>query len=459
MLKVKPSPISGFPEWLPAQKLLEAGFVRKITRIFESFGYAPIETAAVERDGVLASKGEINKQIYSIFRPNVDTAAERETGLSLHFDLTVPLARYVAQNHHSLSFPFKRYQIQKVWRGERSQKGRFREFYQCDIDIIGDSNLDLYADAEVAGIIYLVFQELQFGDFVIHLSNRKLLRGIMEVFDISGEGETLEFLQILDKVERSASGIEAIKKLIAERIGKSEKLQSLLDFLLAPDSSNREKLSLLKEAEFESDVYRQGVHEINQVYNRLSDMGCADNRINIDVSIVRGLDYYTGTVFETFLTGHEKKLGSICSGGRFDDLASNFIDRKLPGVGVSIGLTRLLSYIFDKKIITQGKSTPSHVMIAMMDHKNIPRYIQWMQQLRKDGINVEIYIQNAKLAKQLKYADKKGIEYVIIFGEDEEEMELLKLKNMAIKQEQTFPLTTAISAISDKIKEGITLRD
>lgn len=451
MAKVKLIPISGFPEWLPAQKLLESNFIKKITNIFESFGYTPIETAAVERDEILTSKGEINKQIYSIFRPNVETEAEKETGLSLHFDLTVPLARYVAQYNQQLSFPFKRYQIQKVWRGERAQQGRFREFYQCDIDIIGDSKLDLYADAEVAGIIYFTFKELNFGDFTIHFSNRKILLGIIEEFNVP-EDKIQEVLQILDKVERSATGMEAIKSLIARRISKDDTIRSLFDCLLTLETTNKEKLSKLTQLKLNSEIYRQGVSEISEVYNYLINIGCEENNFNIDISIVRGLDYYTGSVFETFLSGHEKALGSICSGGRYEDLASHFIDKKFPGVGISIGLTRLLNYIFDKNIIEQKKSTSSHIMIAMMDRKYVSKYIEWQNIFRNKGYNCEIFIQNSSLKKQLKYANQKGINYVILFGEDEEEGHIVKMKDMRMNYEHSYVFSNAIELLSKDIK-------
>jgi len=453
MTKIKPSQVSGFPEWLPSQKILENQFIDKIARYFESFGFIPIETPAVERDEVLSSKGEINKQIYSLYRPNVETDKERDTGLSLHFDLTIPLARYVAQYHNSLVFPFKRYQIQKVWRGERAQRGRFREFYQCDIDIIGDGELDLYADAEVAYIIYLIFKELAFGPFKIHISNRKLLLGIIEAFN-SKKGEALEFIQILDKIEHSDPGMDKIKMLLIERIGSDEGLISLFDALLSPGTSNEKKLSLLKSQDFLTQDFMQGVNELSELYNNLVLLGCNDKDINIDISIVRGLDYYTGSVFETFLVGHEKGLGSVCSGGRYDDLASHFISKRLPGVGISIGLTRLLSYVFEKGIIKTDRAGLSMVMIALLDRRYLKRYIEWLCFLNSNTINSEIYIQDAPLKKQIVYADRKGIDFVILFGADEERLGIIKLKDMRNNTQTTFPQDKGIELILDHILQG-----
>lgn len=440
---VKPSPISGFPEWLPYQKKHESEYIRQISLIFESFGFVPLETSAIERNEVLSSKGEINKQIYSLSRPNADKEEDKDTGLSLHFDLTVPLARYVAQNYNNLAFPFKRYQIQKVWRGERAQKGRFREFYQCDIDIIGNSELDIYADAEVASIIYKIFKKLSFGDFRIHISNRKILSGIIESFNINEE-ESANFFTALDKAERSADGMAALKNLLSENISKEDKIISFLDFMLTERVGNKEVIQRLQEIYFPSEKYTLGVRELLDVYNNLILLGCKDADIKIDISIVRGLDYYTGTVFETFLIGHEKTLGSICSGGRFDDLASYFTDKKLPGVGISIGLTRLLSYIFDNNLIDNKEISTSKIMIAMMDRKYLEQYIKWMSYFQLKGINAEIYIASDSLKKQLSYADKKGIRYVLIYGEDEEGKKIVKLKDMNNKEsrnEQTIAYT------------------
>jgi histidyl-tRNA synthetase len=453
---VSPSAISGFPEWLPDQKILESSYLNRITKIFESFGFVPIETPAVEKDDVLSSKGEINKQIYSIFRPNVETENERETGLSLHFDLTVPLARYVAQHFSQLTFPFKRYQIQKVWRGERAQKGRFREFYQCDIDTIGNGKLDIFADAEVAAVIYHIFKSLAIGAFRIHFSNRKLLMGIMEAFNITGE-DSAAFIQILDKVERSAKGMQSVRTLLAEKVGGAEEINTLLEVCLTPDTSNAEILRVLKSTDIASDLYRSAVDELEKVYGYLIDLGCGDQDIRIDISIVRGLDYYTGTVFETFLLGHEKGLGSICSGGRYDDLASFFIDRKLPGVGISIGLTRLLSYLFEHKIVEQLHSSLSQVLICMLDRRFMPQYIKMLNEIQEAGINAEIYIEDESLGKQLRYANKKGIHYVILAGEDEFNSGTIKLKDMSAAEETTFEnnaTSPGIPKIVDVIKSS-----
>lgn len=422
---VQPGPVSGFPEYLPEEQLQFNRLLKIIENGFRAFGFTPIVTPAAERIDILASKGEINKQIYGLYRPNVEDD-EQETDMALHFDLTVPLARYVAQYLQQLDFPFRRYQIQKVWRGERPQKGRFREFYQCDIDVIGSEKLDPMYDAEMPAVIYRIFNEMNFGRFMIRMSNRKILQGFLESRGIHG-GKIQDVLRSIDRLPKI--GPEAVKKEMTGVPGlKPETVNEILS--IADICGNGEKvMSHLEQFSTDNDTFQTGVNELGLLAKNLDALGVPSDAAEFDLSITRGLDYYTGTVYETFLLDYPA-LGSVCSGGRYDDLASHFINRKLPGVGISIGLTRLFSNLLEEGVIKPDRKSPTQVLVTVMDRERLSEYLRIATMLRKEGLSVEVYLEDRRLGKQFKYADKKGIPIALVAGENEFEKGVWRLKDL-----------------------------
>ncbi len=438
-------PITGFPEWLPAERLLEMGFIDTIRRVYESFGFTPIETPAVEKTATLESKGEIHQQIYSLMRPNVPEDTEKDTGLSLHQDLTVPLARYVAQHYGKLVFPFRRYQIQKSWRGERAQRGRFREFYQCDIDIIGDGALDLLADAEMPLVIYEVFKELGLGDFVIRMSNRKILQGLLHHFGVEGE-RAEETVRGIDRLPKLRGGWKELSDWLTDELNLGTEVLDCLKGLLATPEGSASPLERLKGLDVTDETFQLGVSELEMVQDLLLTLDLPEKVVEVDLSITRGLDYYTGTVYETFLVGQEKTLGSVCSGGRYEDLASHFIDRKLPGVGVSIGLSRLFAALLDMGLLKPTAQTPAQVMVTVPDREYLRDSFQIAGLLRKAGLAVELFAQNLKHDKQLKAAVRKGIPWAVIPWPDRlKESDSVEIRNLVSGERQVVqrPLIAA----------------
>lgn len=331
--KVKVGPISGFPEWLPDMRLAEQKLIRTIQEQYELYGFSPIQTPVVERLDVLLAKGGMHRQIYSLGKPDED---DQKADLGLRFDLTVPLARYVVQHAEELVFPFRRYQIDKVWRGERSQRGRFREFYQCDVDIIGRGNLDPIHDAEIPCVINSTFESLRLPEFCVHVSNRKIL---IDLLKSQGHSEELfvRVLRAIDKTNRQ--GIEQTKEALREEGISSAQTVSMITDLIQCRTVDEAKEMLRK-----ANVPLTGAEELSQLLLNAQALGMPEHRMRPDFTIARGLDYYTGHVYETFITGKEE-WGSVCSGGRYDDLASYFSTQKYPGVGVSIGLSRLFSVV------------------------------------------------------------------------------------------------------------------
>lgn len=431
--------ISGFKEFLPEEQVEFERMKRIITKHYELFGFVPIEVAAVERADVLLSKsGENTKQIYGIhlLERSDQSHGESDKSLALHFDLTVPLARYVAQNYGKLDFPFRRYQIQKVWRGERPQEGRFREFYQCDIDVIGDGDLGLLHDAEMPAVIYGIFSELQVGKFVIRLNNRKIHNGLLDHLGIplhyverseaqpgpDWEGPVeaqRNTLTLIDKMEKD--GLEKTKQDFRDHVGVSEeKLTALLEVLTFKDTPAA-TLQWLQSRQH-GDLFTQGVAELTEVIGHMRSLGVPDDCFAVDLGITRGLDYYTGTVYETMLVNHES-IGSVCSGGRFDDLASTFIDRKLPGVGISIGLTRLFTSLQKHGVIKTEASPKStaKVLILQMHPDMRSDCFQLATDLRRAGVTCEVFLEDRKVDKQTKYAVKKRIPYVVFLDQKRKE--------------------------------------
>ena len=422
MAKVEPRTLPGFMELLPNEQILFDQIKQTIEDSYKTFGFLPIDTPIIELSEVLLAKagGETEKQIYRFERGDTD--------LSLRFDLTVPLAKYVAKNYGNLSFPFRRYQIGKVYRGEKAQKGRYREFYQCDIDIIGDETLDIINDAELPSIIYFTFKKLGFDDFTIKINNRKILNGLYE--SIGQKDNSVEIMRIIDKIDKI--GVQAVEEEL-KKLGISEDVIDKIISFIKIDGSSDEKIDKLETLKIENEVYRQGVRELKDVVKYVRMFGIPENNFTVDLTIARGLDYYTGTVYETFLNDY-RELGSVCSGGRYENLAENYTDKKLPGVGVSIGLTRLFYKLNELNIIKADKKSISDILIIPMT-ENIQVPIKLATELRKLKVNTEIYLNNKKIKAKMKYANKLEIPYVIVIGDDEISSGKIKVKNMETGEE------------------------
>ena len=409
-------------ELLPNEQILFEQMKNTIEQTYRQYGFLPIDTPIIELSDVLLAKagGETEKQIYRFEKGDTD--------LSLRFDLTVPLAKYVAKNYGNLSFPFRRYQIGKVYRGERTQKGRFREFYQCDIDVIGDGELSILNDAELPSVIYTVFKRLGFDNFTIRINNRKLLNGLF--IEIGQEDNSTEILRIIDKIDKI--GKEAVESELLRLNLNKEHVKKIMKFILI-QGTNQEKLQQLEELKIENEQFNQGLEEIKQVLKYVGIFGVPEGNYQLDLTIARGLDYYTGTVYETFLNDY-RELGSVCSGGRYENLADYYTDKKLPGVGISIGLTRLFYKLNELQLIkAEKKSVADVLIISMVDDMEVP--IKIASKLRNEGKKVEIYLNNKKLKAKFKYADKLEIPYVIIIGEYEIANNILKIKNMETGEE------------------------
>ena len=422
MAKTEPRTLSGFMELLPNEQILFNQMRETIEDTYKKFGFLPLDTPVIELSEVLLAKagGETEKQIYRFNKGDKD--------LSLRFDLTVPLSKYVAKNYGNLSFPFRRYQIGKVYRGERTQKGRFREFYQCDIDVIGDGELSILNDAELPSVIYTVFKRLGFDNFTIRINNRKLLNGLF--IEIGQEDNSTEILRIIDKIDKI--GKEAVESELLRLNLNKEHVKKIMKFILI-QGTNQEKLQQLEELKIENEQFNQGLEEIKQVLKYVGIFGVPEGNYQLDLTIARGLDYYTGTVYETFLNDY-RELGSVCSGGRYENLADYYTDKKLPGVGISIGLTRLFYKLNELQLIkAEKKSVADVLIISMVDDMEVP--IKIASKLRNEGKKVEIYLNNKKLKAKFKYADKLEIPYVIIIGEDEIANNIVKIKNMETGEE------------------------
>ena len=421
--KIEPRTLSGFMELLPEEQILFEQMKQTIESTYQKFGFLPLDTPIIELSQVLLAKagGETEKQIYRFERGDTD--------LSLRFDLTVPLAKYVAKNYGNLSFPFRRYQIGKVYRGERTQKGRFREFYQCDIDIIGDETLGIVNDAELPSVIYNVFKNLGFEDFTIRINNRKILNGLFESID--EKEKSVEILRIIDKIEKigKETVIEELEKLEVNR----GSIQKIIEFMEI-DGDSDEKIEKLENLPISSETFKLGVQELKEVVKYIRAFGIPEKNFNVDLTIARGLDYYTGTVYETFLNDY-RELGSVCSGGRYENLAEYYTDKKLPGVGISIGLTRLFYKLNELNLIKAEQKSISKVLVIPMT-ENMEFAIDIANKFRKIGINTEVYLNNKKLKAKMKYADKLQIPYVIVVGDDEIETGIVKVKNMNTGEER-----------------------
>lgn len=425
--KVKPRILTGFMELLPEDQILFNKIYDTIRQVYESFGFLPLDTPVIELSEVLLAKagGETEKQIYRFNKGDND--------LALRFDLTVPLARYVAQHSGQLTFPFKRYQMSKVYRGERPQKGRFREFYQCDIDIIGNEELDLAYDAEMPAVIYNVFRRLDFGKFTIHINNRKVLNGFFESLGL--ENQIADILRNIDKIDKIGRDnvIDELKELGIDE----NNISSIIDFI-AISGSNDEKIAALKAINIDNEKYKEGVNELETVAGYMRDFGIDEDYFVIDLTIARGLDYYTGTVYETTLDDY-RGLGSVCSGGRYDNLTEYYTNTKLPGIGISIGLTRLFSQLKDAGIIKSTRSSLVDVLVVPMG-VDMSYVLKTANEIRKSGFVTDVYYANKGMKQKMKYANKLGIPFVAVIGEDEVNSGTAALKNMATGEQTTVSL-------------------
>jgi histidyl-tRNA synthetase len=414
--KIQPSILPGFMEMLPKEQKIYNDIVRKITNIYEKNGFQPMDTPIIEKAEVLLAKtaGETEKQVYSFKRGSND--------LALRFDLTVPFARFSAQYFNDLTFPFKRYQIGKVYRGERNQRGRYREFYQCDLDIIGNNKLSINNDALVISMVSKSFKEIGLIDYKFQISNRKILSAILEEIKISPINEVMILIDKYDKI-----GEEEFNKALEMLVG-SEKTNYINKFMNIK-GNNDEVVAQLKQLDLESDKLKTGIEEIEQVRNVLKVFGVEEKEYAINLKIIRGLDYYTGTVFETFLLGNEN-YGSICSGGRYENLAQNYTDNILPGVGISIGLTRLFFVLKEIGFID------NYIMQNLVEYLIIPigNTLEYCcdiyKKLQYNGKKVDIYLEDDKLKKKLNYANKLGVEKVILIGDEEVLKREIKIKDM-----------------------------
>lgn len=420
---IEPRTLPGFMELLPNEQILFEQMKQKIEKTYQKFGFLPLDTPILELSEILLAKagGETEKQIYQFQKGDTDIA--------MRFDLTVPLSKYVAKNYGNLSFPFRRYQIGKVYRGEKAQKGRFREFYQCDIDIIGDGELSTINDAEIPSVIYNLIKELGFEEFTIRINNRKILNGLFEY--INQKDNSVEILRIIDKIEKI--GKDAVIEDLGEIGVSKEAIEKIINFIEI-DGTTDEKLQKLQDLNIENETFKLGLEELISVVKYIRIFGVPNTHFKVDLTIARGLDYYTGTVYETFLNDY-RELGSVCSGGRYENLAEYYTDKKLPGVGISIGLTRLFYKLNELGLIKAEKASMSDVLvIPMVDDLSKP--ILLANSLREKNINTEIYLNDKKLKAKLKYADKLQIPYVIIVGEDEINSGVISVKNMITGEEK-----------------------
>ncbi len=421
-MNIEPRTLAGFMELLPNEQILFEQMKQTIEKTYQRFGFLPLDTPILELSEVLLAKagGETEKQIYRFTKGDTD--------ISMRFDLTVPLAKYVAKNYGNLSFPFRRYQIGKVYRGEKTQKGRFREFYQCDIDIIGDGELGIVNDAEIPSVIYNLISDLGFNDFTICINNRKVLNGLFR--EVNQEQNAVDIMRTIDKLAKI--GKEKVIEELKE-IGVDDQATERILTFIEIDGTTDEKISKLENLGILNEMFTQGLEELKQVVKYIRIFGVPDTHFKIDLTIARGLDYYTGTVYETFLNDY-KELGSVCSGGRYENLAEYYTDKKLPGVGISIGLTRLFYKLNELQLIKSDKYSMSDILIIPMT-EDMTKSIELASDLRKEGINTEVYLNDKKLKAKFKYADKLKIPYVVVIGEDEISSNTVKVKNMETGEE------------------------
>ena len=436
MAQIKPHTLSGFMELLPQPQLQMEAIMQTLRTTYGLYGFTPLDTPAIESADVLLAKGggETEKQIYRFQKGDSD--------LALRFDLTVPLAKYVALHYGELAFPFRRYQIGKVYRGERAQRGRFREFYQADIDIIGDGKLSITNEAEIPSIIYKTFSALGLRRFQIRVNNRKILNGFYAMLGLSEKsGDIMRTVDKLDKI-----GPDKVRVLLVEDCGVEEtKADEILKFI-AIRGTNAEVLAALERYRGKNEVFDQGLDELAAVTRLLGAFGVPEENFAVDLTIARGLDYYTGTVYETTLLDHPE-IGSVCSGGRYDNLAEYYTDRPLPGVGISIGLTRLFYVLNEQGMLNPDRAdAPADVMIVPMTDDLTPA-ARLATDLRAQGVRVQLYAEQKKFKAKIQYADKLHIPYIIFLGEDEIAAGTVSLKDLRTGEQTTVTPEEAAAAI------------
>ncbi len=440
MDKIKPRTLSGFMELQPDKQVQMDKMRAVLAETYARYGFTPLDTPAIEAAEVLLAKGggETEKQIYRF--------TKGESDLALRFDLTVPLAKYVAANYGQLTFPFRRYQIGKVWRGERAQRGRFREFYQADIDIIGDGALDILNEAEIPAIIYDTFTRLGLHRFRIRVNNRKVLNGFFTILGLSEQaGDVLRTIDKLDKI-----GADKVRALLTDTCGvTAEQADEILRFIACPGTS-ADKLAFLEQYRGRNETFDTGLDELRTVVGYLPAFGVPEENFELDLTIARGLDYYTGTVYETVLLDHPE-VGSICSGGRYDDLAGYYTNKSLPGVGISIGLTRLFYILQEQNMISDAVLTaPADVLILPMTD-DLSAAVSLASMLRAGGLRVQLYSEKKKFKAKIGYADKLGIPFVIFLGEDEIAQNVCALKNMVTGEQEAVTQAAALETIRAEI--------
>jgi histidyl-tRNA synthetase len=441
---LKNSP-SGFPDMGGGEAIAQNRVLDVIRKHYERAGYSPLETSIVERPEILSAKsdGEISNQVYGLrlMNPTADSPDDAKD-LALRFDHTVPLARYVAAHYGELTFPYRRYAIGPVFRGERARDGRYRQFTQADIDVIGDGTLSIFHDAEMVSVLSGIFSELEIGEFTVRIGNRKVLQGLLTSFGFTGEFSQAS--GVIDKLDKI--GKEKVVELLISLGMVGEKAAGLLD-LLTREQDVDSILAALKEKEM-NPVFAEGVEELSQMIFAIRALGVPDERFRIDPSIARGLEYYTGTVFETTLNNHAE-IGSIASGGRYDDLTGSFINRSLPGVGVSIGVTRLLKRLFKAGLVRTEQETVASVLITVAENvvAHGEFYFRLAKALRDAGVNTEMYLGTAALDKQMSFANKKGIPIVVIAKEEQIQNRTVTVRNMTTGDQQEIPSEKLVEAV------------
>ncbi len=441
MNKVKPRTLSGFMELLPEDQMKMERMMQILRETYSLFAFTPLDTPVIEAAEVLLAKGggETEKQIYRFEKGDSD--------LALRFDLTVPLAKYVAAHYAELSFPFRRFQIGKVYRGERAQRGRFREFYQADIDVIGDGKLDIANEAEIPAIIYTAFSRLGLKRFKIRVNNRKLLNGFYAMNGMSEKSQ--EIMRIVDKLDKI--GEVKVKQLLVDELNMiPAKAENVLDFM-AIRGSNTEILERLEVYRGMDETFDKGLEELRVVTEHLNAFGVPEDFFAVDLTIARGLDYYTGTVYETELTDYPE-IGSVCSGGRYDNLAEYYTDRQLPGVGISIGLTRLFYVLQEQKLLSDDLLTaPCDVLvIPMTDDRDAS--IAAATKLRNSGLRCQLYTEQRKFKVKMSYANKIGVPFAVLIGEDEISEDVLTVKNMETGEQRRMSADEASAWIWETVR-------
>ena len=445
---IKPRTLSGFVELMPQQQVIFEEMAQRLRDSFSLYGFTPLDTPLMEATEILLAKGggETEKQMYHVSKGGSD--------LALRYELTTSLAKYVAMNYSKLAFPFRRYEIGRVYRGERAQRGRLREFYQADIDIIGDGSLDIMNESEIPSVIYRCFTSLGLKRFVIHINNRKILSGFFEIIG-AGKAAT-DVMRVVDKLGKI--GAEKVSATLTSDLGLS---QAQAEEIVCFVTHDGDPFDVLDRYRGKNELFDKGADELAAVRRHIADLGVPDTHFKIDLSIARGLDYYTGTVYETFLTDHPE-VGSVCSGGRYDDLAEYFIDRKLPGVGISIGLSRLFFILQEQGLLNDSVLTaPADVLIIPMTD-DLSHAVSLAASMREAGLRAQIYSESKKFKVKVSYADKLGIPFVVFLGEDELSKGMITVKEMSSGEQTTASagiLTAGMKSKVEALRSGAPIRE